>query len=215
MFKLKVIALLCAMCCCFICSGTTFAGDTVPVTKTNTEVSYEETEVIIQSNNSFGDLPERELQKITRSTTTTSSFVIENETEVDEVEDELSIYIEEIASMYGLDAELVHAIIMVESNYDANALSSANCMGLMQISPRWHADRMERLGVTNLYDPYGNVLVGCDFLAELLEDYDLEFALMIYNQGLDSARRTYASTGQSNYSKTVIEKYQNLLMDNQ
>lgn len=138
---------------------------------------------------------------------------IEEDTVVIKYNDEF-IFIEEIAQRYGLDKELVHAIIMVESNYDTTAVSSANCLGLMQISPKWHADRMERLGVTDLYDPYGNVLVGCDYIAELLEDYDLEFALMIYNQGLDSATRTYQSSGQSEYSKTVMNNYYELLGEN-
>lgn len=138
---------------------------------------------------------------------------IEEDTVVIKYNDEF-IFIEEIAQQYGLDKELVHAIIMVESNYDTTAVSSANCLGLMQISPKWHADRMERLGVTDLYDPYGNVLVGCDYIAELLEDYDLEFALMIYNQGLDSATRTYQSSGQSEYSKTVMNNYYELLGEN-
>lgn len=39
----------------------------------------------------------------------------------------------------------------------------------MQISSAWHQERMERLGVTDLKNPFGNILVGVDYLAELAE----------------------------------------------
>ena len=40
--------------------------------------------------------------------------------------------------------------------------------GLMQIQPKWHEDRMRRLGVTDLLDPEQNVRVGADLLSEHL-----------------------------------------------
>jgi hypothetical protein len=42
---------------------------------------------------------------------------------------------------------------------------------------------MARLGVTDLMDPLGNFRVGCDYLAELLEQYSLAAALTCYNTG--------------------------------
>lgn len=183
-------------------------GIVLSLSSFTTELPVENVTVMHQQvvpQNYVGSQPVIEMHSISKD--------IEEDTAVIKYNDEF-IFIEEIAQRYGLDKELVHAIIMVESNYDTTAVSSANCLGLMQISPKWHADRMERLGVTDLYDPYGNVLVGCDYIAELLEDYDLEFALMIYNQGLDSATRTYQSSGQSEYSKTVMNNYYELLGEN-
>ena len=66
----------------------------------------------------------------------------------------------------------------------------------MQIQPRWHEERMERLGVTDLSDPYSNFRVGCDFLAELLSKYTLEEALTAYNSG---------KAGKSEYATSVME----------
>ena len=41
---------------------------------------------------------------------------------------------------------------------------------------------MERLGVSDLYDPYGNILVATDYLVELFEKHgDIGLSLMIYN----------------------------------
>ena len=62
----------------------------------------------------------------------------------------------------------------------------------MQVRRRWHEDRMARLGVTDLADPYGNFRVGCDYLAELLGKYPLEEALTAYNSG-KPGKSTYAS----------------------
>lgn len=192
----KVLFMLCGLGIVLSLSSFTTSLPVENVTVTHQQVAPQ---------NYVGSQPVIEMHSISKD--------IEEDTVVIKYNDEF-IFIEEIAQQYGLDKELVHAIIMVESNYDTTAVSSANCLGLMQISPKWHADRMERLGVTDLYDPYGNVLVGCDYIAELLEDYDLEFALMIYNQGLDSATRTYQSSGQSEYSKTVMNNYYELLGEN-
>ena len=41
----------------------------------------------------------------------------------------------------------------------------------MQIIPRWSYDRMARLGVTDIYDPASNILVGIDILAEYYHTY--------------------------------------------
>ena len=60
--------------------------------------------------------------------------------------------------------------------------------GLMQISTKWHKDRMDKLGVTDLFNPYENIDIGIDIFAELLVKYeDVTFSLMVYNGGFDYA----------------------------
>ena len=71
----------------------------------------------------------------------------------------------------------------------------------MQIQQKWHWDRMERLGVTDLLEPSGNFRVGCDFLAELYAKYnDWNVALTVYNMGHDPGYIT-------DYAKDVIGNY--------
>ena len=73
--------------------------------------------------------------------------------------------------------------------------------GYMQIQQKWHWNRMERLGVTDLLDPNGNFRVGCDFLSELYGKYgDWGVALTVYNMGHDPGFVT-------NYAKEVLENY--------
>lgn len=72
-------------------------------------------------------------------------------------------YTEEIGEMYGICPEFIQAVIEHESGGDPRA-NNGICCGLMQIYPKYHKDRMARLGVTDLYDPYSNILVGTDLL---------------------------------------------------
>ncbi len=73
--------------------------------------------------------------------------------------------------------------------------------GYMQIQKKWHWDRMERLGVTDLMEPSGNFRVGCDFLSELYGKYnDWNVALTVYNMGHDPGFVT-------DYAKEVMRNY--------
>lgn len=95
----------------------------------------------------------------------------------------------------GITYELALAVIRKETEFQNVMGDNGNSYGYMQIQPRWHEDRMERLGVTDLTDPYSNFCVGCDFLSELLSKYTLEEALTAYNSG---------KPGKSEYATSVI-----------
>lgn len=110
---------------------------------------------------------------------------------------------------YGIDPAIIFAMIDLESKYNINAVGDGGkSIGLMQIQPRWHKERMERLGASDLADPYQNVTVGIDYLAELLEKYgDIEMALVGYNAGPTGAKKQYFDRGvySSKYSREVME----------
>ena len=95
----------------------------------------------------------------------------------------------------GITYELALAVIRQETEFRNVVGDNGDSIGYMQIQPRWHEERMERLGVTDLADPYSNFRVGCDFLAELLEKYTMEDALTAYNSG---------KPGQSEYATSVM-----------
>ena len=95
----------------------------------------------------------------------------------------------------GITYELALAVIRQETDFRNIVGDNGDSIGYMQIQPRWHEERMDRLGVTDLADPYSNFRVGCDFLSELLEKYTLEEALTAYNSG---------KAGQSEYATSVI-----------
>lgn len=113
---------------------------------------------------------------------------------------ELQKYIADQSNAHGIQPEIIVAMIKRESNYKADTIGDkGNSFGLMQIQVRWHYQRMLKLGCTNLLDPYQNVTVGIDYLAELLEKYgDIGKALTAYNQG------SYKGTV-TQYAKAVME----------
>lgn len=102
------------------------------------------------------------------------------------LEHELQDHIFAVCEKYGIDPALVVAIIQKESMFDIDAIGDrGRAQGLMQVQERWHFDRIEELGVTDLLDPYQNVTVGIHFLEELiwLGGGSIEWALMAYNGG--------------------------------
>jgi hypothetical protein len=69
---------------------------------------------------------------------------------------------------------------------------------------------MEKLGVSNLYDECGNILVATDYLAELFEKYeDVAYVLDKYN-GNSKAKYNYDNGILSAYSKKILERSEEL-----
>lgn len=115
-------------------------------------------------------------------------------------------YVEEVCAKYKMDPALIKSIIYQESRFNPSA-RNRNCLGLMQVSTRWHADRAARLGVTNFHDPYGNILLGVDYLSELTHKYkDMRLVLMIYNMGYKDTLKLYKQGKISNYAKSVLAR---------
>lgn len=106
-------------------------------------------------------------------------------------------YAEEITSTFypDISVEYVKAIVWHESRYQPDKVNSkTGVKGLMQISPKWHTQRAKNLGVIDLFDPYGNILVGCDILNELTQQHDFNYALNFFAGGYPYADRYKNST---------------------
>jgi hypothetical protein len=87
--------------------------------------------------------------------------------------------IETVALRHGVDPELVHAVVLAESNYRPRATSPVGARGLMQVMPSTARD----FGIRNLYDPQSNLEAGVRYLKQLLSRFDLTRALAAYNAG--------------------------------
>ena len=130
--------------------------------------------------------------------------------EFDPVRDDIPLDAETQRLLYkaccetGIQYELALAVVWRETNFRNITGDGGDSAGYMQVQQKWHQARMDRLGVADLNDPYGNFLVGCDYLAELIERYgSVEQALVAYNQGKFKGTVT-------EYSKSVL-KYKNIL----
>lgn len=122
------------------------------------------------------------------------------------LESDLQLHIKELCDSYGIDMPLVLAVIGQESGYDPAAVGdNGNSIGLMQIQPMHHRQRMDRLGITDLLDPYQNVTIGIDLLAELInEENDIEWAVTAYNAGKSKADFNRSIGERSEYTQSVM-----------
>lgn len=95
--------------------------------------------------------------------------------------------LQEAASYYSLPVELLLALVKVESNFNARAISRKGALGLMQIMPETAAD----LGVMDAMDPRQNILAGARYLRLMLNEFDgqVSLALAAYNAGPGAVRR--------------------------
>lgn len=125
------------------------------------------------------------------------------------LENDLQRWIGALCKGTDIPTPIVMAMIAVETGgtFDAGLVGdNGNSFGLMQIYKSHHEERMERLGVTDLTDPYQNVTVGIDLLDELSTSYDapIEWVLMAYNGGPQYADRLLESGEVSEYAQKVI-----------
>jgi len=119
--------------------------------------------------------------------------------------------INKAADKFGVDAKLVEAIIKVESNYNAKAISKKGAVGLMQLMK----STAEELGVKNRYNPEQNIFGGVNYLKTQLDHFggNLELALSAYNAGSAAVEKyngipPYEET--QGYVKKVLKAYREM-----
>lgn len=92
------------------------------------------------------------------------------------------------ATAASVQAELLRAVIVVESGFNPRAISRRGAVGLMQLLP----STARRYGAFNAFDPEQNILAGARYLADLIARYGtskLELVLAAYNAGENAVER--------------------------
>jgi soluble lytic murein transglycosylase-like protein len=89
--------------------------------------------------------------------------------------------IEAASASTSVEPELLRAVIVVESGFDAGAVSPKGARGLMQLMP----GTARAYGATDASDPTQNIHAGARYLRYLMDRYanDLELVLAAYNAG--------------------------------
>jgi len=129
-------------------------------------------------------------------------------------EEYLNQFIIDSCNAYGnVDPYLVHSIIWFESRGDKDAVNyDGSCVGLMQLSTKWNAERADRLGISDFMDPFSNVLIGIDLLSELTDKYpqDPYLVLMLYNMKWKTAHFLYSEGTITDYALNVTKRKEEL-----
>lgn len=114
-------------------------------------------------------------------------------------------YIEKAANIFGVDKNLVSAVIAAESGGNPYAVSHAGAKGLMQLIDSTAMD----MGVSQVFSPWSNIKGGTRYLRMMLDrqNGNEELALASYNAGpsaVDKYKGVPPYTETQNYVKTVL-----------
>lgn len=106
---------------------------------------------------------------------------------------EYTEYVSKYSREYNVDENLVYAVIKAESNFNVNAKSSKNAIGLMQIMKETAKDIIKKIDLQltdeeleiKLQEADFNINLGTKYLSILIEKYqNIEIAITAYNAGI-------------------------------
>jgi soluble lytic murein transglycosylase len=107
-----------------------------------------------------------------------------------------SDYVLWYSKINSIDPYLVFSVIKAESGFNSTAVSKKNARGLMQISEktgRWGAEslKIDNYNIELLFDPEINIMIGCWYLNNLMQEFNNNTDLVIaaYNGGSGNVRK--------------------------
>lgn len=126
-----------------------------------------------------------------------------------ELSDDLQEYTYYLCQHNGVEFELVMAVMCTESAFDPAAVSGSGDYGLMQINEIVLPELADKLGITDITDPYQNIHGGVYLLGGYAAKYDDPArVLMAYNMGdYGSSALWEEGIHTTAYTEKVLAKY--------
>lgn len=137
-------------------------------------------------------------------------------------EDQFNVWLSDVCDEYGVQPEIVIAIIEHESGGNPDAVNSTSgAMGLMQIMPGTWEAQVSAIDVVGVelypFNPVDNVYVGIRLLSALMDGRSIEYALDCYALGEGGAAKrasqmeVYEPTG---WTAWILERANELSTEN-
>lgn len=152
-----------------------------------------------------GDTKSSNILKARTALANSTAYIPSDKTQLMEL---INTAIDNASAKYGVDKNLIRAVMKQESSFNPTSISSAGAQGLMQLMPGTAA----ALGVTDPFNIVQNINGGVLYLRDQLSNFkgDISLALAAYNAGPNSVNKydgipPYAET--QNYVQKVTEYY--------
>lgn len=136
-----------------------------------------------------------------------------------DLDENIQEFIYLLCDAYNIDYSFVLALIDQESSFTVNAVSDTGDYGLFQINEINFEELENKLGITDISDPYENTRAGMFILRKLFEKYEEPTkVLMAYNMGETGAKVLWdKNIFSTNYTKKVLnlqKEYEKRLLKN-
>ncbi len=152
-----------------------------------------------------GDTKNANILKARTALANSTAYIPSDKAELMEL---INTAIDNASAKYGVDKNLIRAVMKQESSFNPTSISSAGAQGLMQLMP----GTADSLGVNDPFDIVQNIKGGVLYLRDQLSNFkgDVSLALAAYNAGPNSVLKydgipPYAET--QNYVQKVTEFY--------
>ena len=173
------------------CSEITETSDSAiiyEIKKTDAEITEFINSIATKQNESTDEVF-RSVQNFSEEFYYYTDFQYKDITHTVRLNEELQRFLYNKCQAYGVEYELILAIIGCESGWDVNVTSDGQYYGLGMISAVALPQLSSELGITDLTDPKQNIEAICFLMAEkiALNENHIPSALMSYNKGQSGA----------------------------